>query len=141
MGTLEGKWSAAADGGDVAGILSRLRDNPRFNVNWTDASLWTALHNASQYGHVEVVKVLLAHPDINANLKNWRGQTSFSKGCEYARVSVVCGLLKDPRVNITLEDNAGRSPLWWASYNGQLEVVEWLITSGRDLGDANGKGK
>jgi len=51
-------------------------------------------------------------------------------------------LLKDPRVDIILEDDNGRTPLWWASSNGNREVIEWLIASGRDLGDVrNKKGK
>jgi len=54
-------------------------------------------------------------------------------------VSVVELLLKDPRVDITLDDNMGRSPLWWASYNGSHEVIEWFIASGRDFGDVKSK--
>jgi len=57
-------------------------------------------------------------------------------------VSVVQGLLKDPLVNLALDDNDGCTPLWWASRNGYCEVIEWLIASGRDLGDfKNKKGK
>jgi len=48
---------------------------------------------------------------------------------------VVALLLKDPRVHVTLDDNMGRTPLWHASSEGNLEVIEWLIASGEDLGD------
>jgi len=44
-------------------------------------------------------------------------------------------LVRDPRVNVTLADNRGCTPLWNASRNGFLEVIEWLIACGRDLGD------
>jgi len=50
-------------------------------------------------------------------------------------VSVVQLLLRDPRVDVTLDDNMGRTPLWHASSEGNLEVIEWLIASGEDLGD------
>ena len=50
-------------------------------------------------------------------------------------------LLKDPRVDITLADNDGCTPLWHATCNGYLEVAEWLVASGRDLGDLNQKGR
>jgi len=55
------------------------------------------------------------------------------------QVSVVCVLLKDPRVDVKEADNNGRTPLWCASNNGYHEVVEWLIASGRDLGDTENK--
>ena len=35
----------------------------------------------------------------------------------------------------------GCTPLWWASRLEYAEVIEWLIASGRDLGDLNKKGK
>ena len=51
-------------------------------------------------------------------------------------------LLKDPRVDITLDDSSKRTPLWFTSYSGKHDVIEWLIASGRDLGDIeNTKGK
>jgi len=49
---------------------------------------------------------------------------------------------KDPRVDVTLDNLKGCTPLWYASYNGKHEVIEWLVASGRDLGDVkNKKGK
>jgi len=50
-------------------------------------------------------------------------------------VSVVRVLLKDPRVDVTLEDSRECTPLWWTTCYGHHEVIEWLIASGRDLGD------
>ena len=54
-------------------------------------------------------------------------------------MSVVRLLLKDYRVNVTLADNDGCTPLWRASCYGYIEVIEWLIVSGRDLGDIKNK--
>jgi len=144
IATVERKLNEAAENGRVAEVLSVLRDNPGLNVNWTnnDNIQWTALHHASISGHVEVVKVLLAHPGITVNCKDIVGQTPFSLGCEGGNVSVVCVLLKDPRVDVTMADNMGCTPLWYASRDGHHEVVERLMASGRDLGDiGNTKGK
>ena len=75
----------------------------------------TALHRASLNDHVEVVKLLLAHPDIDVNVMNKHGYTPFSYSCAHGTMSVFCALLKDPRVGVTLEDYYGCTPLWWAS--------------------------
>ena len=71
-------------------------------------------------GHVEVVKLLLAHIAIDVNMKDITGRTplSFVLGFQCGHVSVVQVLLKDPRVNTTLDDDCGRTPLWWASRDG-----------------------
>ena len=58
----------AAEQGDVEAVSTLLRDHPEINVNWQDESHWTALHVSSRFGHPEVVKLLLAHPDIDANI-------------------------------------------------------------------------
>ena len=44
-------------------------------------------------------------------------------------------LLEDPRVHATVADDEGCTPLWVATCFGRQEVVEWLVASGRDLGD------
>ena len=125
--------------GQVEEVLSLLRDNPGLNVNWNDNNYlrYTALHVASENGQDEVVKVLLAHPHISVNMKDRDGFTPFSHGCLNGEVFIVQLMLKDPRVDISLADNHGCTPLWRASYWGYHEVVEWLIASGRDLGDIN----
>ena len=77
----------------------------------------------------------MALADINVNLEDNYGQTSLSLGCRFCKVSVIRLLLKDPRVDATLHDHRGRTSLWNASSEGHHEVIEWLIASGRDLGD------
>ena len=133
-------YDAARDG-DVSEVSSLLRDHAEINVNWTNPYNFrqTALHAACYYGRVEVVKLLLAHPGINVNLKDNFGITSLSKGCRNDKMSIVQLLLKDPRVDVTLDDEYGCTPLWWASRSGYREVIEWLIASGRDLGDFENK--
>ena len=90
-------WEAAKRG-PVSEVSSLLGDHPEINVNWTNphSDKWTPLHIACRYGHVEVVKRLLAHPNIHVNLKIIGGQTPLSLGCYNGQVTVVQLLLKDP---------------------------------------------
>ena len=126
----------------VEKVRDLLKDKPGLDVNGKDHDHRTALHNASSYSHHEIVRLLLAHPTINVNLQTSDGYTPFSLCCYSGSVSMVRVLLKDPRVDIILpDDENGCSPLWWASFMGQHEVVEWLIASGRDLGDLDTTGR
>ena len=136
---VEVKFWDAARGSRVSEVSSLLRDHPGINVNWTNEDGWTALHTALLEGHVEVAKLLLAHPKIEVNLKSDDGQTPILRGCWNGQMSVVQVLLKDPRVDVTLDDDRERTPLWFASRDDQHEVIEWLIASGRDLGDVKNK--
>ena len=110
--------------------LSLLKDRPDFDVNIGKFGRWP-LHFASCRGLVEVVKRLLALPNIDVNVKDTGGQTPFSLACQNGHVGVVQLLLKDPRVDVTLDDNDSCTSLWWAVRNGGLEVIEWLIASDR----------
>jgi len=132
----------AAKSGLIEEVKSLLRDHPDLDVNWENHEVHsTALHVASNDGHVEVVKLLLAHPVINVNLRDKFGRTAFLLGCFSGEVSVVQLLLRDPRVDVALADHNDRTPLWWAAGNGYHDLAEWLLASGRDLGDFYTKGK
>jgi len=126
----------AAREGHVEEVLSVLKDNPRINVNWPSKSEFqrTALHAASLRGHLEVIKVLLAHRYIDVNVRSNNGQTPFSFACGNGHIPVVRVLLNDPRVDVALQDNWRRTPLWHAAFTGKLKVMEWLLASGRELG-------
>ena len=134
---MEQQFKDAANDGRIDDVESLLRDNPGLDVNWGDKgdNFWTALHSAVGYCHPEVVELLLAHPAINVNALTEDGRTPLSYGCQWQEVSVVQLLLKDQRVDTSLADDCGRTPLMWAAETGRLEVTEWLIASGRDLGD------
>ena len=140
--SVEMKLQAAATEGRTLEVSTLLKNHPDLDVNSaTGNDQATALHWASDYGHVEVVKLLLAHPNISVNVKNTFGITPFSYAVTHGHVLVVRELLKDPRVDVKLAEERGCTPLWFAAYYGFLEVVEWLIASGRDLGHLGKRGE
>jgi len=63
-GPVEKQFHDATFSDRVSEVSSLLRDHPEINVNWANEEQWTA-------HHVEVVKLLLAHPDIDVNVKEW----------------------------------------------------------------------
>jgi len=70
-------WSLARHN-RVEEAKALLRDNPEINVNWKGGSNdWAALHWASKNGADEMVKLFLAHPAVNVNVRNLCGETPF----------------------------------------------------------------
>ena len=110
-----------------------LKENENVNVNWTDSLGSTALHSASSYGHDKIVTMLLAHPDIDVNQKD---QSPFLLACANVCTTCVRLLLKDARVRVNEPANDAHGPLWYAAFDGRLEMIKWWIASGRerDLG-------
>jgi ankyrin repeat protein len=66
--------------GDVEEAKKFFLDNATFNVNEA-----VGLHLACDNGHHEIISLLLAHPDINVNLKNKDGATPFLLGCSWGK--------------------------------------------------------
>ena len=89
MSTVEEKVLDASKSGGVGEVKALLRDNPGLNINWGDWRQFTALHWAANNGHAEVVKLLLAHPDISVNVTNSDGFTPFLLACQEGQVSRV----------------------------------------------------
>ena len=75
----------AAEAGD-AQLVARLLGEGR-DVNEADENGWPALVLASQNGHVEVVRLLLAHPDVEVN-KTAADARSRARGARHERVAV-----------------------------------------------------
>ena len=77
MASVEQRLYNAAEYGRIEEVEALLRDHPDLDVNWANHDSWPALHFASWHGHVEVVKLLLAHPAINVNVQTRSGSLPF----------------------------------------------------------------
>ena len=106
---MEKTFYDAAKDGNVDVVKSILRKNPSLNVNWKNEGDYarTALSAACFNGHDSVVSVLLAHPDIDPNLKQKDGWTPFMRACSNGSTSCVRLLLQDQRVKANEPDRDG----------------------------------
>ena len=94
-------WETVQDG-HVEEVKRILRNTPNLDVNWTNPELHliTPIHLACNTYDDVIVSILLAHPDINVNMKDKIGRTPFRNACYNGHLSCVRLLLKDPRVKV-----------------------------------------
>jgi len=129
----EERLGAAAMHDKVDAVKDLLRGNPSLNVNWKDGSGWTALHTACSKGHDSIVALLLAHPAIDLNPQDNLGQTPFWGACYYGSSECARILIRDTRARVNDPDEGGQTPFRWAAFRGHLDIILWLLASGRDL--------
>ncbi|XP_074026143.1 ankyrin repeat and sterile alpha motif domain-containing protein 1B isoform X4 [Leptinotarsa decemlineata] len=125
----------AAWSGNVE-IVRLLLSGPSIcNVNLTTKDDETALHCAAQYGHTQVVSLLLEHA-CDPGIRNCRGETALELAAQYGRLETVELLVRtDPCLiqclrRTTPDTVFPHSALHLASRNGHKAVVEVLLRAG-----------
>jgi len=124
---------AAVKKGDAKKLAELMRQDPGVNVNQAlDGFGCADLHYAcGDNRRSAVIPLLLAHPDIDVNVKNQYGATPFFYAC-CGRPSCLRLLLKDSRVKVNEPNHDGYTPLWIAA-SDRLIVIKWWIASGREM--------
>uniref|UniRef100_A0A8D0GBR7 Ankyrin repeat and sterile alpha motif domain containing 1A n=1 Tax=Sphenodon punctatus TaxID=8508 RepID=A0A8D0GBR7_SPHPU len=98
----------------------------------------TALHCAAQYGHTEVVKVLLEEL-TDPTMRNNKFETPLDLAALYGRLEVVKMLL-NAHPNLLSCNTKKHTPLHLAARNGHKAVVHVLLDAGMDSSYQTDKG-
>jgi len=107
---------AAVESGDAKKVAELIRQDPGFNVNMDHGNQCGLLHYAcSGESRSPVIPLLLAHPDIDVNMKTSGGSTPFFLACLNGHTSCAREMLKDSRVRVNESLNDGETPLLWAA--------------------------
>ncbi|XP_070963801.1 ankyrin repeat and SAM domain-containing protein 1A-like isoform X2 [Oncorhynchus clarkii lewisi] len=109
-----------------------LRINAKNNDNETP------LHCAAQYGHTQVVRLLLEEL-TDPTMRNNKFETPLDLAALYGRLEVV-KLLLTAHPNLLCCNTKKHTPLHLASRNGHLAVVEVLLAAGMDINYETEKG-
>jgi ankyrin repeat protein len=72
-------------------LIEWFLDELKMDPNVQDSNGDTALHDASRFGHTEVVKALLAE-GAEKNIKNSKGKTASDVAKDYEKMEVVAQL-------------------------------------------------
>jgi len=88
----------------------------------------TALHYAVFYCQPQVVPLLLSHPKIKLNEKNHSGMTALHWAV-FQNFEEISLQLLNAGADANIPDNGGFTPLHRAAANGNIRLVEALITT------------
>ncbi|KAH6903048.1 hypothetical protein BKA70DRAFT_1566997 [Coprinopsis sp. MPI-PUGE-AT-0042] len=88
---------------------------------------WSALVMAAGEGHKGVVKLLLAHPNIQTDIVNNYGWSALMAAVGRGHEGVAELLLAHPKVQVNLVNNNGWSALMWAAHEGHVGVAKLLL--------------
>jgi hypothetical protein len=94
------------------------------------------LHAAAFSGNFEVVRKLIEYDPADINARDDYGWTPLlsASGGHHFKDGSVLRLLLEHGADINVQGPIGQTPLYWASYNGVLEVVRLLLGHGADVG-------
>lgn len=92
---------------------------------------WTALHVACQYGHLEIMELLLAVQGLNEGALTHQGWTPLHVACLHNQLEIVKALADSENfVNPLAVDSKGRTALHFASVHGNMDLLMELLQCG-----------
>ena len=111
---------------NIAGVIPYL--SQLIYVNEVNNDKHTALHLASEVGHLSVVQALLAALSIDVNAKDKDGYTPLCMASFQDRLLVVEALLCHPAIDVNTKNKLGWTLLHSASCRGDLSAVKSLLS-------------
>lgn len=110
--------------------LGLVRRSKSLNINWQNAEYqgYTPLHYACHIENAEMVRLILAHPEVNPNkVSIYNGCTPLLVTCAKGCVSLAQILLRDRRVDVNLANAFGFPPIKYAFEYQHLDLVRSLL--------------
>ena len=97
----------------------------------------------SRFGELAELKEAMkdAKKDFNVNLVDFGGNTALHLASANGFIDVVKYLVNELHCDINAKNNSLSTPLSWAAFNGQKNVVEFLLEKGADFDLKNINGK
>ena len=94
-----------------------------------DHILYTPLHIACRYGHLDIVKFLVSVSSVDVNSKDSDGYTPLHTACRYSHLDIVECLLTSTLADVNSKNSNGYTPLHTACRYNHSDIVECLLSS------------
>mmetsp|Transcript_19877 Transcript_19877/g.64680 ORF Transcript_19877/g.64680 Transcript_19877/m.64680 type:complete len:1695 (-) Transcript_19877:99-5183(-) len=116
----------AAEGGEVEEAVHLIKVD-KFDVDGRDGKDFptTPMHLAAQFGHAEVMAVLLDH-GANPRLLSKEGETAMGLAVRYGFQRCV-EFLAEAKLDVTLANSRGETPFHTAAYYGQYKAMRSMM--------------
>ncbi len=136
----EKKMKVRTEVKDQDGLLSELlKLHLEHLTGADDTSTGMALFRAAATGDVEKVRKMIKSNPKELNFKNSKGQTPLHVGAHRGHLAVVKVLI-DEKAPLEQKDEDGNTALIFAVWGKEPEIVEYLLTRGCDVNNANKQG-
>jgi ankyrin repeat protein len=112
------------ESGDLEGVKQWLTIDP--DINKPNNNGMTPINSASYFGHITIVKLLLAQPGIDFNKPDNNGETPIYGATYYGHAEIFKLLLAQPGIHFNKANGKGKKPLNNASFFGRTEIVHIL---------------
>jgi ankyrin repeat protein len=89
----------------------------------------TCLHIASQFGNLQILKLLIENGS-NFNLKNNYGFTCLHFACKYTNNLELIKYLIEIGCNMNEKNEDDHTPLWYSKRYSRNEITEFLLKNG-----------
>jgi ankyrin repeat protein len=96
-------------------------------ANLADDDGRTPLYTACENRHIEAIKLLLKHKDIDVNKASNGGFTPLYIACEEGHTGAIELLLKQKNIKVNQTNNNGTTPLYIACEEGHTGAIELLL--------------
>lgn len=121
----------AIDDNDIEEVKKILRYGENVNIRGIvyggEYEGLTPLNMAYSLKRFEIVKLLLAYPKININLKDTYGDTILYLVSKFYNREIAKLVLENPKININVKGEYDNTPLHIACYYGNIELVKLLL--------------
>lgn len=121
-----------ARGGDNKAIKKLLKEG--VDVDSSDWDKMTGLISAASAGQLSTVQLLLKE-GASVDLSDKDGITPVMSACIYGHLNVLKHLVEKAGAKLEPVQGTNVSPLWLASGEGKLDIVEYLIKKGENVNE------
>jgi len=124
------------------GLFRKYKDRLRGLSNIPATILSDALRQASFYGELEMVRILLENTRVDVNARSYvSGMTALMLASQAGHRGVVRYLSRNRRVDANVANHNGLTALHWALLHGRLEIAKELVFNAKaDIGwDGDGR--
>lgn len=106
--------------------------HPQLDINSVhEGGVWTALHEACDFGHLPIYRILAGLERIDMNKPDKQGRTGLFWASFRGRSEIVWEMLGDKGVNVNQANLQNETPLWKAVQGGFLGVVKRFFACSR----------